>query len=88
MKALYAGPSLVRRASLVRFPPSWLWPKPVHKPHPPILLGGAGRTGHVSATRYRVLLMMDADLYAWRPRSCSGSVSSAVPEAAGLQESW
>ena len=23
-----------------RFEPSWSWPKPVHKPHPPILLGG------------------------------------------------
>jgi probable F420-dependent oxidoreductase len=27
----------------VRFPPLWSWPKPVQKPHPPILLGGHGR---------------------------------------------
>src|SRR2546426_2974042 len=26
----------------VRFPPLWSWPKPVQKPHPPILLGGHG----------------------------------------------
>src|SRR2546428_3857475 len=25
-----------------RFPPLWSWPKPVQKPHPPILLGGHG----------------------------------------------
>jgi len=25
----------------VRFEPSWAWPKPVQKPHPPIILGGA-----------------------------------------------
>lgn len=25
----------------VRFEPSWQWPKPVQKPHPPIILGGA-----------------------------------------------
>ncbi len=24
----------------VSFPPSWSWPKPVQKPHPPILIGG------------------------------------------------
>jgi probable F420-dependent oxidoreductase len=27
----------------VRFPPLWSWPKPVQKPHPPVLLGGHGR---------------------------------------------
>ncbi len=25
----------------VRFEPSWSWPKPVQRPHPPILIGGA-----------------------------------------------
>src|SRR2546428_32947 len=28
--------------AFVRFPPLWSWPKPVQKPHPPILLGGHG----------------------------------------------
>ena len=27
----------------VRFEPIWSWPKPVQRPHPPILLGGHGR---------------------------------------------
>jgi len=27
----------------VKFPPLWSWPKPVQKPHPPVLLGGHGR---------------------------------------------
>jgi alkanesulfonate monooxygenase SsuD/methylene tetrahydromethanopterin reductase-like flavin-dependent oxidoreductase (luciferase family) len=26
----------------VNFDPLWAWPKPVQKPHPPILVGGAG----------------------------------------------
>lgn len=26
-------------------PPSWSWPKPVQRPHPPILVGGAGPLG-------------------------------------------
>jgi len=26
----------------VRFPPSWSWPKPVQRPHPPIIIGAAG----------------------------------------------
>jgi alkanesulfonate monooxygenase SsuD/methylene tetrahydromethanopterin reductase-like flavin-dependent oxidoreductase (luciferase family) len=26
----------------VRFEPAWSWPKPVTKPHPPIIMGGAG----------------------------------------------
>ena len=26
------------------FDPIWSWPKPVQKPHPPILVGGNGRT--------------------------------------------
>jgi probable F420-dependent oxidoreductase len=26
----------------VRFAPSWSWPKPVQRPYPPVLLGGAG----------------------------------------------
>jgi alkanesulfonate monooxygenase SsuD/methylene tetrahydromethanopterin reductase-like flavin-dependent oxidoreductase (luciferase family) len=26
---------------LVSFSPSWSWPKPVQRPHPPIIMGGA-----------------------------------------------
>lgn len=26
----------------VNFEPSWLWPKPVQRPHPPVLIGGGG----------------------------------------------
>jgi alkanesulfonate monooxygenase SsuD/methylene tetrahydromethanopterin reductase-like flavin-dependent oxidoreductase (luciferase family) len=28
----------------VDFDPIWLWPKPVQDPHPPVLVGGNGRT--------------------------------------------
>src|SRR5213078_975855 len=27
---------------LVDFDPMWCWPKPVQKPHPPVILGGSG----------------------------------------------
>jgi hypothetical protein len=26
----------------VRFSPSWSWPKPAQRPHPPVVMGGAG----------------------------------------------
>ena len=28
----------------IRFDPVWQWPKPIQKPHPPVLIGGEGPT--------------------------------------------
>ncbi len=42
MKALWTQEEASFDGEFVRFPPSWSWPKPVQKPHPPILMGGAG----------------------------------------------
>jgi probable F420-dependent oxidoreductase len=43
MKALWTQEEASYEGKHVSFPPSWSWPKPVQKPHPPILVGGHGR---------------------------------------------
>jgi probable F420-dependent oxidoreductase len=42
MKALWTEDEGGYTGEYVDFPPSFSWPKPVQKPHPPILLGGGG----------------------------------------------
>jgi hypothetical protein len=44
----------------VQFEPSWSWPKPAQKPHPPVLLGGES-----SYTLQRVVEFCDG----WFPRA-------------------
>src|SRR6266481_1553559 len=41
MKEIWTKPKPEYRGDIVKFPPMMTWPKPVQKPHPPILLGGA-----------------------------------------------
>ena len=43
MKKIWTEDEPSFEGELVRFPPLWSWPKPVQRPHPPILLGGHGR---------------------------------------------
>jgi probable F420-dependent oxidoreductase len=43
MKALWTQDEASYEGSFVRLEPSWSWPKPVQKPHPPVLVGGNGR---------------------------------------------
>ena len=40
MKALWTEDEAGFQGDHVSFAPSWSWPKPVQKPHPPILIGG------------------------------------------------
>lgn len=42
MKALWTEDEASFHGDHVDFDSSWMWPKPVQRPHPPILLGGAG----------------------------------------------
>jgi probable F420-dependent oxidoreductase len=42
MKAIWAGDEAEYHGTFVNFDPIWSWPKPVQKPHPPILVGGDG----------------------------------------------
>ncbi len=59
MKAIWTQDAAGFHGEFVNFDPIWSWPKPVQKPHPPILLGG--ESGH---TLQRVVDFCDG----WFPR--------------------
>jgi probable F420-dependent oxidoreductase len=42
MKAIWTQEEAEYHGRFVDFDPTWSWPKPVQKPHPPILVGGVG----------------------------------------------
>jgi len=42
MKAIWTQDEAEYHGRLIDFDPIWSWPKPVQKPHPPILVGGVG----------------------------------------------
>jgi len=52
MKAIWTEDEAEYHGELVDFDPMWSWPKPVQKPHPPILLGGNGPNTLKRVVRY------------------------------------
>ena len=42
MKAIWTQDEAEYHGRIVDFDPIWCWPKPVQKPHPPVLVGGLG----------------------------------------------
>jgi len=42
MKAIWTQEVAEYHGEMVDFGPMWSWPKPVQKPHPPVILGGSG----------------------------------------------
>ena len=60
MRALWTQEAAAFHGDFVNFDPVWMYPKPVQKPHPPILLGG--ETDH---TLKRVMDFCDG----WFPRA-------------------
>jgi probable F420-dependent oxidoreductase len=42
MKAIWTQDEAEYHGRLIDFDPIWQWPKPVQKPHPPVLVGGLG----------------------------------------------
>jgi probable F420-dependent oxidoreductase len=42
MKRIWTEDEAAFQGDLVQFPPMWSWPKPVQRPHPPVILGGHG----------------------------------------------
>jgi probable F420-dependent oxidoreductase len=42
MKAIWTDDEASYHGNYVDFDPIWSWPKPVQKPHPPVLVGGTG----------------------------------------------
>lgn len=63
MKALWTEEEAEFHGEFVDFEPVWCWPKPVQRPHPPVLLGG--ETDH---TLRRVVEFCDG----WLPRAGRG----------------
>jgi probable F420-dependent oxidoreductase len=52
MKALWTQDEASYHGEFVNFDPVWCWPKPVQRPHPPILLGSHGPRGMQRVIRY------------------------------------
>ena len=42
MKAIWTKDVSEYHGKMVDFGPMWCWPKPIQKPHPPVILGGSG----------------------------------------------
>jgi probable F420-dependent oxidoreductase len=63
MKEIWTREAASFHGEFVRFDPVWSWPKPVQKPHPPVLLGGES-----SHTLQRVVDCCEG----WFPRGRSG----------------
>jgi probable F420-dependent oxidoreductase len=63
MKAIWTEDEASYHGELVDFDPIWSWPKPVQKPHPPVLVGGNGE---------RVLERVVAFGDEWMPNRASG----------------
>jgi len=69
IKAIWTQDVAEYHGELVDFSPMWSWPKPVQKPHPPVILGGAGPNILERVVRY-------AD--GWMPNR--GDVYERIPE--------
>jgi probable F420-dependent oxidoreductase len=52
MKEIWTSDEAEFHGGRVDFDPIWSWPKPVQQPHPPILVGGNGRTVHERVIAY------------------------------------
>ena len=59
MKALWRDDVASYEGDFVRLNPSWSWPKPVRKPHPPVLLGGGLTPGSRARTFERIATWAD-----------------------------
>jgi probable F420-dependent oxidoreductase len=63
MKALWTEDEASYHGEIINFDPAWSYPKPVQKPHPPILLGG-----ETDYTLNRIVEYCDG----WMPRGRGG----------------
>ena len=52
MKAIWTKSKPEYKGEFVEFPPMMTWPKPVQKPHPPVIVGGAFPYGARRALAY------------------------------------
>jgi probable F420-dependent oxidoreductase len=69
IKAIWTQDAAEYHGEMVDFAPMWSWPKPVQKPHPPVILGGNGEN-----TLKRVIAYCDG----WMPNR--GQALERIPE--------
>ena len=78
MKAIWTQDEASYRGEFTAFEPIWSWPKPVQKPHPPILLGGE--------TKYTLRRVMEfCDGWFPRGRAVRRSRGGNEPSAGGCR---
>ena len=75
IKAIWTADEPEYHGDFVDFGPIWSWPKPVQRPHPPILLGGESRHSLRGIVRH---------LDGWMPRARGGF--DAASEMARLRQ--
>ena len=73
MKEIWTKDIAEYHGEIVKFPPLQTWPKPVQKPHPPIIVGGAFRVAARRAIRYGDGILPAA------PSAGSGSSEEFMP---------
>src|ERR1700726_1989739 len=70
MKEIWTKSTAEYHGDLVEFSPMMTWPKPVQKPHPPVILGGAFPWAARRAIRYG---------NGWYPNAASGDPEEDLP---------
>jgi probable F420-dependent oxidoreductase len=80
MKAIWTQDQPEYHGRIVDFPSMTTWPKPVQKPHPPIIVGGAFRLAARRAIRYGDGLLPQA------PSAGSGSPEEFMPRLRQMAE--
>ena len=93
MKAIWTQEKPEYHGDIVDFPPMQTWPKPVQKPHPPVIVGGAFPWAARRAIRYgdgwiphageRALRRSARLSAAFPPDGRGGRARSAVPVSHG-----
>ena len=80
MKEIWTKDQPEYHGEIVNFPPMTTWPKPVQKPHPPVIVGGAFRLAARRAIRYGDGLLPQA------PSAGSGSPEEFMPRLRQMAE--
>src|ERR1700720_4956439 len=80
MKEIWAKSKPEYHGEIVNSPPMMTWPKPVQKPHPPIIVGGAFRFAARRAIRYGDGLLPQA------PSAGSGNPEEFMPHLRQMAE--
>jgi probable F420-dependent oxidoreductase len=75
IKAIWTQDVAEYQGEMVDFGPMWCWPKPIQKPHPPVVLGGNGPN-----TLKRVIAYADG----WMPNR--GTALERIPELRRMEQ--